>query len=213
MGLQGVGEGVSRARSMKETLKFHYESSGCELSPFPGFEELNAGRQELRRLGLVGVDETGVGFGNVSLRDGDTFYITGSGTGALPALTLQDYAKVVAWDFERNWLRCEGRVIASAESLTHAAVYSMDAGVCAVVHGHDGALWHVLLERGSATAVDVPYGTPEMAREVLRFFRETDVRTTKLFAMAGHADGIIAFGRDFREALAALARTRAGSNA
>lgn len=172
---------------------------------FSGFEELNAARQEVRRLGLLGVDENGVGFGNVSLRDGATFYITGSGTGVLSALTLHDYAQVVAWDFERNWLRCEGRVIASAESLTHAAVYSMDADVRVVVHGHAHELWQELLERGPATSADVTYGTPGMAREVQRLFRESNVRTTKLFAMAGHADGIVAFGSDFRDALAALA--------
>lgn len=200
---------------MKETLKFHYESSERELKAFLGFEKLNACRQELRRLGLIGVDESGVGFGNVSLREGatDAFYITGSGTGALSALTLQDYAKVVAWDFERNWLRYEGRVIASAESLTHAAVYSMDAEVRVVAHGHDRCLWQGLRERGSATGPNVPYGTPEMAREVQRLFRETDVGRTKLFAMAGHADGIVVFGQDFRQALAALAEARAGSNA
>ena len=123
------------------TVKFHYESLGGELAPFPLFEELNAARQELRRLGLLGVDESGMGFGNVSLRDGttDSFYITGSGTGVLHSLGRQNYAKVTAWDFERNWLRCEGRAIASAESLTHAAVYSMAAEVRAVVHGHDRA--------------------------------------------------------------------------
>lgn len=200
---------------MKETgaVKFHYDSDGLELAPFPGFEELNAARQEMRRLGLLGVDENKIGFGNVSLRDGatDSFYITGSGTGALPALTLPDYAKVVAWDFKRNWLRCEGRAIASAESLTHAAVYSMDAEVRVVVHGHDHAMWRVLLERGSATASDVPYGTPEMAREVKRLFRDTAVRTRKIFAMAGHEDGIVTSGEDFPKALAAQAAARAES--
>ena len=200
---------------MKETgaVKFHYESSGAALAPFPGFEELNAARQELRRLGLLGVDESGIGFGNVSLRDGatDSFYITGSGTGVLPALTLQNYAKVIGCDFERNWLRCEGRAIASAESLTHAAVYAMAAEVRVVLHGHDGPLWRSLRERGSATGSDVPYGTPEMAREVQRLFRETDLRTWKIFAMAGHTDGIVAFGQDFRQALAALAAARAES--
>ncbi len=195
---------------MKETLKFHYESSGRKLAPFPGFEELNLGREEVRRLGLLGVDENGLGFGNVSLRDGatDSFYITGSGTGNLPALTLQDYAKVVAWNFDRNWLRCEGSVIASAESLTHAAVYSMDTTARVVLHGHARALWHDLLERSSPTGADVPYGTPEMAREVQRLFRETDVHKTKLFAMAGHRDGIVAFGHNFQQALATLMTAR-----
>ncbi len=193
---------------MNETgaVKFHYQSSGKELAPFPGFEELNAARQDLRRRGLLGVDENGIGFGNVSMRDGvaGSFYVTGSGTGALPSLGLVDYAKVIVWDFERNWLRCEGRAIASAESLTHAAVYSMAADVRAVVHGHDVDLWRSLRERGVATGAHVPYGTPEMAREVQRLFRETDVRARNIFAMAGHKDGIVAFGQDFQEALAAL---------
>ncbi len=194
---------------MNETgaVKFHYQSSGKELALFPGFEELNAARQELRRRGLLGVDENGIGFGNVSLRDGatDAFYITGSGTGGLPSLRLVDYAKVIAWDFERNWLCCEGREIASAESLTHAAVYAMAAEVRVVVHGHDASLWQGLLDRGPATDADVPYGTPEMARDVGRLFRETDVRTRRIFAMAGHKDGIVAFGQDFHEALATVA--------
>ncbi len=193
---------------MNETgaVKFNYESAGGELTPFPGFEELNTARQELRRLGLLGVDESGIGFGNVSMRDGatDSFYITGSGTGLLPALTLKDYAKVIAYDFERNWLRCEGQTIASAESLTHAAIYSMDADVRVVLHGHSERLWRDLLKGGPATNRDVPYGTAEMAQEVQRLLRETDVRTKKLFAMAGHTNGIIAFGRNLSETFAAL---------
>jgi L-ribulose-5-phosphate 4-epimerase len=78
-----------------------------------------------------------------------------------------------------------------------------------VVHGHGRRLWRSLRERGSATGPNVPYGTPEMARDVQRLFRETDVRTWKIFAMAGHRDGIVAFGQDFRQALAALAAARA----
>jgi len=201
---------------MNETgaVKFHYESSGTELAPFPGFEELNAARQELRRLGLLGVNESGIGYGNVSLRDGttDSFYITGAATGVLQSLGRQDYAKVVACDLERNWLRCEGRAIASAESLTHAAVYSMAGEVRVVVHGHDPNLWRSLRKQGPATKPDVPYGTPEMAREVQRLFRETDVRNWNIFAMAGHGDGIVAFGRDFREALGALAAASSSSS-
>jgi len=194
---------------MKETgaVKFHYESSGTELAPFPGFEELNSTRQELRRLGLLGVNESGIGYGNVSLRDGttDSFYITASGTGVLQSLGWQDYAKVIAWDLERNWLRCEGRAIASAESLTRAAVYSMVGEVRVVLHGHDSRLWRALCERGVATNSAVPYGTAQMAREVQRLFGETDVRSRKIFAMAGHEDGIVGFGEDFRQALTTLA--------
>ncbi len=194
---------------MKETgaVKFHYESDGEALALFPGFDELNAARQELRRMGLLGVDDNGIGFGNLSLRDGttDSFYITGSGTGALCSLGLQDCAKVIEWDFERNWLRCEGRAIASAESLTHAAVYLMAAEVRVVMHGHDRRLWRSLCECGTATSAVAPYGTPEMALEVQRLFRETGMLGARIFAMAGHRDGVVVFGRDFRQALSALA--------
>ncbi|HEY2799078.1 MAG TPA: class II aldolase/adducin family protein [Chthoniobacterales bacterium] len=193
---------------MRETgaIKFAHESSGHALAAFPGFEALDAAREELRRMGLLGVEESGIAFGNVSLRDGmtDSFYITGSGTGGLSALTPQDCAKVVAYDFERNWLRCEGRVIASAESFTHAAIYAMDPQVRAVIHGHNHALWRGLVERSLSTRPDVPYGTPEVAREVQRLFRETNVRTKKIFAMAGHEAGIVAFGPDLRHALDVL---------
>ena len=193
---------------MNETgaVKFNYESNGAELTPFSGFENLNAARQELRRLGLLGVDASGIGFGNVSMRDGatDSFYITGSGTGARAALTLQDYAKVTAYDFERNWLRCEGQAIASAESLTHAAVYFMANDARVVLHGHDDRLWESLRQRGATTSIEVAYGTPEMAREVQRLFLKTNVRAAKIFAMAGHTNGIVSFGRNFPEALAAL---------
>ncbi len=198
---------------MNETgaIKFRCESDGEVLAPFPSFAEMNAAREELRRRCLLGLDETGIGFGNVSLRDGETdsFYITGSGTGGMPQLALQNYAKVSAWDFERNWLRSEGQAIPSAESLTHAAVYAIDAEVRVVLHAHDHNLWERLCQRGISTSPDVAYGTPEMAREVARIFRETDVQERRIFAMAGHVDGIVAFGRDFPRALAVLAATDA----
>jgi len=184
-------------------IKFHCEHVAIELTPFAAFAELQTARQKMRHLGLIGVDGNGVGFGNVSVWDGttDSFYITGSGTGSLSVLTLKDCAKVTAWDFDRNWLRCEGRTIASAESLTHAAVYSMDRDVRMVMHGHSEQLWRMLLDRGPATRSDVSYGTPEMAREVQRLFMETDVRARKMFALAGHVNGFVAFGNDFPEAL------------
>jgi ribulose-5-phosphate 4-epimerase/fuculose-1-phosphate aldolase len=109
---------------------------------------------------------------------------------------------------ERNWLRCEGRAIASAESLTHAALYAVDPAAGVILHGHDDARWRNLLERGQATAPKVPYGTPAMAREVQRLFRETDVAVRKIFAMGGHEAGIVAFGRDFDEALEAMKKAR-----
>ncbi|MFN2476434.1 MAG: class II aldolase/adducin family protein [Chthoniobacterales bacterium] len=155
---------------------------------------------------MLGVDRDGVGFGNISIRDGATnsFYITGSATGGLPTLALGDCARVSTVDFEKNWLRCEGLTVASAESLTHAALCAAEPSVQAVIHAHSHAIWTELCRNGATTSADVEYGTPAMAREVARLFRDTDVKERRIFAMAGHEEGVIAFGRTLAEALASL---------
>jgi L-ribulose-5-phosphate 4-epimerase len=159
---------------------------------------------------LIGVYANGVGFGNVSIRDGwsTSFYITGSATGGLPQLTPTDCVRVVAYDFARNWLSYEGAAIPSSESLTHAAIYESDPTISAVVHCHDSALWRTLLDRVPTTSKAVAYGTPEMAYEIMRLFTVSDVRSRKIFVMAGHEGGIVTFGKDLEKAFAVLVPER-----
>lgn len=195
---------------MSETgsVKFTEEHVAMENAPFEGLAELNECRRKLFSLRLIGMDASGIGFGNLSVRDGTTnnFYITGSGTGRKPELELRDYARVVAYDFTRNWLRCEGCVVASSESLTHAAIYEAESQAGAVIHCHSSPLWSALLNRAPTTSKAVEYGTPAMAYEVQRLLKTTDVRTRKVFVMAGHEEGVITFGKDLAEAFALLMR-------
>jgi L-ribulose-5-phosphate 4-epimerase len=191
-------------------VKFTYDRAGAEIARFDQLAELNAYRRNLLDLRLMGVDSNGVGFGNLSVRDGSTtnFYITGSATGGLPELTLTDCARVVAYDFARNWLRYEGAAIPSSESLTHAAIYESDPTIFAVIHCHDSDLWATLLDRAPATSQSVAYGTPEMAYEIMRLFKMSDVRSRKILAMAGHEGGIVTFGKNLEDAFDVLMRTR-----
>lgn len=197
---------------MSEYVKFTYERAVSELAPFAGVVELNACRQKLLERRLIGVDSSGTSFGNISIRDGVTsnFHITGSGTGGIQELMLSDCAKVVAYDFEGNWLRYEGSTIPSSESLTHAAIYKADARAAAVIHCHDSALWAALLNEAPTTSNAVAYGTPEMAYETMRLFRVTDVQTRKILVMAGHKGGIVVFGGNLEEAFAVLVHERNG---
>ena len=197
---------------MSKYIKFACDSRPCgtETTPFSGFAELNACRRKLVQLRVIGVDSNGVGFGNLSMRDGATnnFYITGSATGGLPELTLADCARVVAYDFKRNWLQYEGAAVPSSESLTHAAVYESDAATGAVIHCHASKLWTTLLNQAPTSSKAVDYGTPEMAYEIARLFKVTDVRTRKILVMAGHKGGILVFGRNLEEAFGVLMRER-----
>ena len=201
---------LSQARAVSEYIKFTCESRGCgtEITSFDGFAELNAYRRKLLQLRLIGVDSNRIGFGNLSLRNGTTnnFCITGSGTGGMPELTVADCARVVAYNFKRNWLRYEGSPIPSSESLTHAAVYESDAKAGAVIHCHDSKLWAALLNQAPTSSKSVDYGTPDMAYEVMRLFKLADLQSRKILVMAGHEGGIVAFGRDLAEAFAVLMR-------
>jgi len=187
-------------------VKFECEHVVRKVAPFPRYAELNSCRRKLLQLRMVGVDAARIGFGNLSVRDGDSssFYITASGTGAVPQLQLTHFSKVTAYDFSRNWIRCEGAMTASSESLTHAAVYESAVDAHAVIHCHSMKLWQQWLDRLPTTRREVEYGTPEMAVEVGRLFRESDVRDRQIFAMGGHPDGLVAFGATPDEAFGVL---------
>jgi ribulose-5-phosphate 4-epimerase/fuculose-1-phosphate aldolase len=195
-------------RAVSDYVKFKYERAGTEIAPFDQLAQLNYFRRKLRELHLIGVDSSGIGFGNLSARDGATnkFYITGSATGGLAELTLADCVRVVAHDFQQNWVRYEGTAIPSSETLTHAAIYASDPMASAVIHCHDLLLWRTLLGRVPTTSPAAAYGTPEMAYEIIRLFDVGDVQTRKIFVMAGHKGGIVSFGKDFEDAFTVLMR-------
>src|SRR5215469_280264 len=199
---------------MRHYVKFTYRRARADILPFDALAELNACRGKLLELRLVGLDSNGVGFGNLSVRDGATrnFYITGSATGGLAKLSLTDFVRVVECNFKKNWLQYEGTAIPSSESLTHAAIYESDPTTSSVIHCHDSVLWRALLGRAPTSSNAVEFGTPEMAQEIMRLFKATDVQNQKILVMAGHEAGIVTFGKDLEEAFAVLMRERQASS-
>ena len=196
--------------TVSKYVKFTFERACADIAPFDTFAELNACRRKLLGLRLIGQDSNGIGFGNLSVRDGGTrnFHITGSATGGLSKLSLTDCVRVVDCDFKKNWLRYEGTAIPSSESLTHAAIYESDSITSAVIHCPDSALWRALVDRAPTTSKEVAYGTPEMAYEIMRLFKTTDVQSRKILVMAGHEGGIVTFGKNLEDAFGVLMRER-----
>jgi ribulose-5-phosphate 4-epimerase/fuculose-1-phosphate aldolase len=195
---------------VSEYVKFSSERVTAGITSFGGLAELNAHRRKLLQLGLLGVDPNGIGFGNLSVRDGatDNFYITGSATGGLSEMTLTDCARVVGYNFEKNWVRYEGSITPSSESLTHAAIYKSDARAGAVIHCHDSRLWAALLNQAPRSSRPAEYGTPELAYEIMQLLKNTDVQRRKIVVMTGHEGGILTFGKDLEDAFAVLMRER-----
>ncbi|MBN1688014.1 MAG: class II aldolase/adducin family protein [Candidatus Omnitrophica bacterium] len=183
-------------------IKFQCEWKKDQPISFDQLKEIRKWRQWLYDHKLIGVCPEGIGFGNVSVRAGNRneFIITGSQTGHLAKLEPEHYTLVCGWDIPKNAVTCRGPIQASSESLTHAMVYAMDNQIGAVIHGHSRPLWQKLLNRVPTSSKEVTYGTPEMAEEVRRLFRETDLPEKKIFVMGGHEEGILVFGKDLNEA-------------
>ncbi len=189
---------------------------------FDQFRTLAAWRRILWMLGLIGQEAgryDGYGYGNISCRVDPAvtlpverpFVISGSQTSHLPDPDEHHYAIVQACDLAGNRVVATGPVRPSSESLTHGMLYELEDRIRYIFHVHSPELWqHARKLEIPVTRHDVHYGTPAMAREVSRLFRETDAGRRGLFSMGGHQDGIVAFGKDAGETgtrlLAALAR-------
>lgn len=175
--------------------------------------ELDAARTFLHDQGLIGVNASGIGYGNISARlssspesVGDEFVISGSGTGAPRVLGVSGYSLVHACDAERNSVVSSGPARPSSEAMTHAAIYAADPRARFVVHIHHSRLFAALLREGwPHTPASAAYGTPEMAEAVAELLR-TPAAEQGVFVTAGHADGLFAFGGRLEAAVNGLVR-------
>lgn len=192
-------------------IKYQIHWDRAEALPNFLLSEIQIWRKKMYDAALIGFDEKlQVGYGNISIRHPeapDQFIISGTQTGHLADLTAAHYTLVTSYDIPGNQLHCQGPIKASSESLTHTAVYELNPQFQAVIHIHHRQMWEKLLHEVPTTSEKVPYGTPEMAFEVARLYRETKLPEMKLFAMAGHQDGIVAFGENLTEAGEGLLRS------
>ena len=171
--------------------------------------ELSACRQRLFAQGLIGVYPDGIGYGNLSVRikSSNRFFITGTQTGAKPTLTAADFTEVIDYSIGDNRVHCRGKIAASSESMTHAAVYEINPTIGAIIHVHSRALWQQGMQHLPTTAATVAYGTPAMATEMRRLYETSELPRLKILIMAGHEEGLITFGATLAEAEQVLQRS------
>lgn len=182
-------------------IKFniHWDKESLNIENFP--LDILQWRDKMYDLGLIGHDTThNVGYGNISIRYNNKILISGTQTGEIKKILPEHFSLVTSYNIDENDLSCKGLIKASSESMTHAVIYEEDTEIQAVIHIHNKALWKRYMNIIPTTREDVPYGTPEMAYEMRRLFKETDVLSSKTIIMAGHEDGIISFGNSLEEA-------------
>lgn len=168
--------------------------------------ELNSWRQIMLQVGMLGQSPErydNYGFGNISQRYGLTkqFIISGSQTGGVVSMTAADYALVSDCQPAQNRIVAQGQTRPSSEAMTHGQLYQLSHTINFIIHAHCPQIWQQASALGLVqTRAEVPYGTVAMADEVARLFTETTVLQQGVFSMAGHVDGVVAFGSTAAEA-------------
>jgi L-ribulose-5-phosphate 4-epimerase len=165
---------------------------------------LESVRAPLFARGVIGCDPLrydGLGYGNVSMRCVDGFVITGTQTGHLETLQAEHYVLVSGWNFASFSLWSRGPIRPSSEAMTHAMIYDALPSVGAVLHVHSPEAWQRSRKiRVAETPTDAGYGSPAMVSAIACLVEREHWQERGVFVMAGHEDGIVAFGTDLEDA-------------
>jgi len=164
--------------------------------------ELNEWRNELHKFGLIGEDNEGIGYGNISQRIefSKRFIISGSQTGNITTLEPKHYSTVDSYDIEKNSLSCQGKIKASSESLTHAIIYNSLPEINCVIHIHNKEMWEKLLFNELTTSPESLYGSIELVYEIKELLKHVDLEKNKIIVLSGHEDGVFFFGKSISDA-------------
>lgn len=182
-------------------IKYHAVHQKGKPFSHPLLGQLDDARTELFDLGFIGAYSNGIGYGNVSIRHQSGCIISGTATGGHRILGASQYCGVLDFDIHQNTVYTIGPVAASSESMTHCAIYRANPLVQCVLHIHSRKLWLRLLEQGYPfTAADIPYGTPQMANNMVSLVEDRNT-PFGLFVMAGHEEGIVAYGQTILSAI------------
>lgn len=182
------------------TIKFHCQWIEKPLSiSMP--DELLIWRDRMYQLNLIGYyQDINIGYGNISIKTPEGILISGTQTGNIYPIQPEHFTLVTDYQLQDNTLECQGLIKASSESMTHIAVYQCDESINGIIHIHNLTLWKNLIDKIPTTNKNVAYGTPDMAKEIFRLFQQSNVKQEKILVMAGHQEGIIAFGKSLKEA-------------
>jgi hypothetical protein len=193
---QGTDEGV---------IKFRLDHKVTAALPASRLTALRAWHRICHRLDLLGRDPGrygGFAYGNISQRSApgfaQGFVISGTQTAGRAELSPEDYAEILDWDVAANRVGARGPCRPSSESITHGMIYDTAPPAGFVVHAHSPEIWSGAARLGlAATAAEVAYGTPEMARAVRDLFETGTLSPERgVFVMLGHEDGVVSYGSD-----------------
>ena len=182
-------------------VKYTADHRTAPVTDAPHWAELNEARTRLYKLGLIGMNNEGIGFGNVSIRSHENeFIISGTATGGIPVLSLDKYCLVNFFDLKENRVVTSGLIQASAESMTHGAVYQSCSEANCVIQIHSKKIFDAMIsDNYLSTPKDAEYGTPEIALAIGECVKN-DSKNEGQIVLKGHDEGVITYGYSVEKA-------------
>ena len=186
-------------------IKFKSGHQRGSLPIIPFFHRLIRARNRLYDLKLIGMLESGIGFGNISIRvQRNKFLITGSATGNKAILLKRDFAFVTDMTIPKNTVFYKGITPPSSESMSHGIIYRTLPCARCVIHVHHRDLFNKMLNgNADKTPEEVAYGTPEFANSIEALLINKN-KPEGCFVAAGHQDGVFVFGSSIRSAMKSM---------
>jgi L-ribulose-5-phosphate 4-epimerase len=205
---------ASPERPQEGVVQYQCRLIDSSAATEPEIAELIRWRHELFVRDVIGcnMDRYGACYGNLSMRTGAygagpgrrEFLVSCTQTGGDEAMSAGTISRILSYDHLRNSVVAQGPCAPSSESMTHGAIYDASLEIRAIVHGHDSQLWRYIITGGGPhTHESIDYGTPGMAAAARTLVRDCVRRPWThpgVLAMAGHLDGVVAWGHSIKQA-------------
>lgn len=187
---------MSAAEEHEGVIKFKLNCLG-PITEVDWLGPLTSLRCKAHKLGFLGIDQQGIGYGNLSCRSGERdIFVTASQTSGKDEFTALDLCKIPIDRSEEAVLPYYGSKAPSSETMTHLAAYAGNPEVNWILHLHDSALFE--MDSGFSTPADVGYGTKEMA-EAVKNISALVSEFPQLVKMQGHLDGLLLIANSYEE--------------
>jgi len=219
-----LDEGYVKFKCHHNTLEWNNPSLPLSKELKTKLNALDELRTELYDAHFIGLYETGIGYGNISLRSdistenssdntntsddtntsdntntsddtlSNNFIISATSTGGARELGLNGYCLVSKLDIDANTVWSTGPLPASSETMTHAAIYQSSQAINCVVHIHNRDFYDALLKQENS--LKTPKYVPYGTVEMACAIMDITKKypLEACIVMAGHDEGVLFYG-------------------
>jgi hypothetical protein len=165
-------------------------------------------RERLYSLGLIGAYDSGISFGNVSIRykKKNSYVTTATQTGEFPKLNAKYFSLIKKIDIDKLNITAIGSSKPNLESIIDGVLYRLDENINAVIHIKNEKIVNFLLDTSCLNMGYCSCKANEIIEDILKVYKSIDPMLNNVFIIKGEFDGAVVFGKSLKHAEKTLYR-------